>query len=259
TPITSPRLEDLSHAKGLKNVKAPEFTFVEKRTQGNSGRLKPDKFLHIGNVDEFEATGELSDFIILYYKTLTNGEVIISRILKASQGSWDLRQKVWRLLDGVEYELSDEGVYRHPRRFDEQLVSTSRYPYQLLKYSLERPKDMGFAKLSEYVQLLKEGGQLQDVRFFEVRLAQKWILPLASVFFAVIGVFLGVERPRSKYQYALISAAVVLFFYSVMIPFSTNLGGLGVLDPILIGFIPLLTALVAAFGALSIRKWIEGF
>lgn len=245
TPNTSPRLEQLSYQYHFENRKDDNFVYVEKNRLGQL-----DKFFLIGQTSK----EKLADFIILYYNVSPEGGVQISRILRAPTGQWNEHERAWQLFNGVDYELDGEGVYRETRRFSEQWVTTSKYPARLLAYSKVSPLNMAQRRLKEYVQLLKEGGQFQDVRFFEIRLFQKWAHPFASIVFAVLGALLGMERIRSQKNYGLTMGALVLFIYSILIPFSTNLGSLGLVPPLVSAWLPLSLTLMLSLGMVKLSE-----
>jgi lipopolysaccharide export system permease protein len=246
TPETAPKLEGLYQEYKLKPRKDDNFVYVEKNRQGQL-----DKFILIGQTQQ----EELKDFIILYYAETGQGGVQVSRILRAPTGQWNQRERAWQLFNGIDYGLDEEGVFRETHPFAEQWVSTSKYPAKLLRYSKMNPLNMEIHTLRDYIHLLREGGQLQDVRFCEVRLAQKWAFPLASMLFALLGAMLGMERVRSNGNLSPIYGAIVLFIYSVMIPFSTNIGSLGMIPPVLSAWLPLLAALATAGVLLQLRRY----
>ncbi len=252
TPKTAPVYEAMKQEVGLSSNNQRNFTFVEKNRRGHW-----DKFLLIGQIQDFLKTGRLSDFFILYYQTDPAGSVYISRILRAAHGHWDEGAKAWRLFNGIDYELNEQGVFRENRPFREQWVTMSKYPFQLLEYSMQSPRDMDHRSLRQYIRLLEEGGQLQDVGYYEVRLQQKVAFPLASIFFALLGAFLGVEKIRSRQQYALLFGALLLFLYSVSIPFTTNMGSLGMLPPVIVAWLPMTLAAGLALILLQIRHHLE--
>jgi lipopolysaccharide export system permease protein len=246
TPYTAPRLEKMYVDYGIKNRKDENFVFVEKNNQGQL-----DKFILIGQT----GLETLKDFIFLYYAETHDGGVQIARILRAPEGQWNSKEKAWQLFNGIDYELDEGGVFHETRKFKEQWVNTSKYPALLLEYSQINPMDMGQGTLRKYIQLLQAGGQFQDVRFSLVRLYQQLSFPMASIFFSVIGALLGMERVRSHKSYSLTFGAIVLFLYSILIPFSTNIGSLGVIPPLVAAWLPLMVAGGVAVVILQARRW----
>ncbi len=237
-PHTAEKLERLYTSLALKDVQDRNFLFVEKNHQNQLS-----KFFMIGQIQK----PQLTDFVVLYYSETPQKSVQISRILRAKTGRWLPKVRQWQLLNGIEYVLNDEGVYKDIRQFAEQQVRTDRYAKVLLDYTRLNPMVMPWWQLKRHTELLREGGQLQDVPFFEVRLWQKWAGPAATAVFAVLGALLGMERIRTNRTYGLLFGAVIIFIYSILVPFSNNLSTLGFFTPWMIAWFPLfVTILVAA-------------
>lgn len=241
-PYSAHRLEQAYMDANIKEAQDRNFLFVEKNHQGQL-----NKFFMIGQIQK----PELSDFIILYYQESPVG-VQISRILRSKTGRWIPESGQWQLLDGIEYVLNEEGVYKDIRQFAEQQIRTDKYAARLLDYSRLNPEAMPWGQLRQYIKLLREGGQLQDVPYYEVRLWQKWAGPVATMVFAVLGALLGLERVRSNRTYGLTFGALVIFVYSILVPFTNNMGALDVAAPWLVAWLPLLltVGLVAILQAL---------
>src|SRR5690606_26484461 len=103
-PHTSQRLERAYTEASLEEVPDRNFLFVE---TDHADQLA--KFFMIGQIQK----DVLSDFIILYYEDTNSREgVQITRILRSRTGSWVPRKQQWRLVDGIEYVLNEEGVYK---------------------------------------------------------------------------------------------------------------------------------------------------
>ncbi|MBY0402385.1 MAG: LptF/LptG family permease, partial [Cyanobacteria bacterium] len=247
TPVTAPKLEALYQGYGLKQKKDDNFVYVEKNQLGQL-----DKFILIGQTPK----NHLKDFLFLYYHPTTEGGVQISRILRAPEGRWSPQEKAWQLFNGIDYELDSEGVYHDIRRFSEQWVSTSKYPAKLLEFSKINPLSMKLGTIKEYIDLLKEGGQFQEVRFSEVSFFQKILFPLGTLLFALIGAVLGTEKVRTNGNLGIIYGAVVLFLYSILIPFSTNVGSIGIIPPLLAAILPL-SACLAGFWLIATFKRVQ--
>jgi lipopolysaccharide export system permease protein len=230
-PQTANRLEKMYTDLDLKDLPDRNFLFVEK-----DHNKQLSKFFMIGQIQK----QPLSDFIILYYEqTPTNG-VRISRIIRSKRGQWLPQSHQWQLQDGIEYVLNNEGVYKDIRKFDEQQIYTDKYAAILLDYTRLNPLAMPYGQLKQYIKLLREGGQLQDVPYYEVRLWQKWSAPFATVIFAILGALLGMERVRTNRAYGLTFGALIIFVYSILIPFSGSIGSLDMLAPWLVAWLPLL-------------------
>lgn len=234
-PQTSNRLETMYTDAKLKDIPDRNFLFVEK-----NHRKQLSKFFMIGQIQK----PQLSDFIILYYVETPQNGVQISRILRSQTGRWIPESRQWQLKNGIEYVLNDEGVYKDIRQFDEQQIRTDKYAAILLDYTRLNPMAMPWGQLKHYIKLLEEGGQLQEVPFFEVRLWQKWAGPVATLVFTLLGAILGMERVRTNRLFGLTFGAIVIFIYSIMVPFAGSFGSLDIVAPWLVAWLPLFVAIM---------------
>ena len=233
-PLVTPQLDAYYSTFDIRDVKDRNFVFAEKN---HDNQL--DKFFLIGQVQR----KPLSDFIVLYYQHNDPASTSISRILRAKTGHWSHETGQWVLNDGIEYVLDKDGVYLQTRHFDEQQVRTSPFADKLLQYTTTDPKGMSWLTMGHYIQLLAEGGQYQDIPYFQVRYYQKFFAPLASVLFVILGALLGMEKVRSAKSYGLIFGALVIFVYSILSPLAINMGSMGLAPPLIMAAMPLLSAI----------------
>ncbi len=243
-PQTANRLEQAYTDLKLRDMQDRNFLFVEK---DHADRLA--RFFMIGQIQK----PELSDFIVLYYEDSGEFGMRISRILRAKTGRWMAQSRQWQLQEGIEYVLNEEGVYKDIRPFELQQVRTNRYAHILLEYTRTNPMTMPWNQLRRYIRLLKEGGQLQEVPFYQVRLWQKWSMPVATMVFALLGALLGMEQVRTHRTYGLTYGALVIFIYSILVPFTSNFGSLNLLVPWLVAWLPLVLTVLLAMALLKLR------
>jgi lipopolysaccharide export system permease protein len=229
-PQTTSRLEKAYIDHNLKDLPDRNFLFVEKNHQ-----KQLSKFFMIGQIQK----SQLSDFIILYYMETPEKGVQISRILRSKTGKWVPETHQWQLQDGIEYVLNEEGVYKDIRKFDQQQIRTDQYAVILLDYTRLNPMAMPWGQLKQFIKLNKEGGQLQEVAFFNVRLWQKWAGPIATAIFAVLWAILGMERIRTNRVYGLTFGALVIFIYCILVHFAGSFGSLDIVAPWLVAWLPL--------------------
>ncbi len=240
-PKTGPILE--AYYRGLeKDIKDRNFVFVQK-----DKRDRPEKFFLIGQA-QFD---QLSDFIVLDYAPTRTGDVRIAQIIKAQSGKWNQNTRQWDLQDGVKYGLSADGVYETIQRFETASIHVSAYAAKLLEYSKSNPKNLPWNKMRRYIQLLRDGGQLQDLSAFEVRLNQKYAVPVASVLFAIFGALFGIERIRSNRSFGLLMGVLIVAVYSFLTPFSNNLANFGFLPVWFVAWLP--TMLSALLGLVLLK------
>ncbi len=227
----------------LQDLKPPLATFVEKDTNGAIEKffLFAPKSLKVQN-----------KFIVLFYQGV-GADLHIHQILTATQGWWDTHNNRWLLKDGIEYTLDPQGIYRRVRPFQTQWVKTSPVIHGLLTFPSNNPTEFRMKELERYVRLLRRGQQTEDALFYQVRFYQRYTQPLAPLFFALVGVGIGVERLRSRRHMSLLYAASLLLFYNILIPAFTTLGSIGLLPAMVAAILPLALSTLAAWGIFKLR------
>ncbi len=240
TPITSPQLQ--AYYQPLRKEQSGHFVFVEK---DDAGRLQRFFFM--------AQTRPIQDVILLDYRPGANS-VQVARILKAKTARWQPQTSSWHLEKGISYTLDAEGVYQENRQFQHLDVVTSRYPFELLQFQGAKPLELSHGQLTHLVQLLQAGGQTDSVFFYKIRLWQKWAIPTACLVFALLGALLGIEKTRARRHDGILYGAIVLFFYSVLVPVGTNLGSLGLLPPFVAAWLPLCVAVALGIGLLQRKE-----
>lgn len=254
-PITHPPLLQKEDQAGIKGLEPQNFVFFEKQP-GANGTL--NKLLIAA-----EATPEkLSQVFWLYFypkNTLAEAKTTgvqsrIHAILKAKEATWQPDKQHWLLKDGIEYELDTEGIYRDIHPFKEQVVQGSPYGAKLLEYVGQEPATLSLSLLNNLMQTLRISGQEQSLPFYEVRWHQKLAQPLSVWVLIILGSILGYEPARNRRIISQALAALVLFVYLVAIPICTNLGILGILPPIIAGWLPITLASAMTLLYLKLRQ-----
>ncbi len=227
-----------------KRIVNPQVTFVEKDGQGT---IK--KFLVISPT----ARGRQDKFIFLFY-TGKAGKMRISRIVTAKDGNWNWDAGAWQLRRGVEYQLDAKGIYEQVASFRAKAYETSFIPYALLSFPTGHPDEFSVRQLRQYVALLKSGGQTEDAKFYEVRLFQRFFMPIVPVIFALLGTGIGLERTRARRNLGLTYSAVLLLLYNILVPVFTTFGSIGMLPAVLAALLPVLFAVGAGILIVRIRR-----
>lgn len=245
-PWATQSLRDLNQKTHFdaKMVSNPLVTFVEKSKTGAM-----QKFLIISPKPPKEG----NQFIFLFY----DGEgdtTRISQIITASHGYWDESKSLWKLQEGVEYFLSEDGIYRDVEPFHQREYKTSPVAPALLSFPTGNPSEFKIRQLERYVRLLTKGAQTEDAKFYEVRLFQRYFLPFGPLLLAVLGTFIGIERSRSRRNLGLTYAAGLLLIYNILIPTFTTLGSIGLLPTLLAAFLPLVVTGALGTGIIKLRQ-----
>lgn len=251
-PVTAPRFDQLRETVGLRSPEEKSFSFVDKNEKGQW-----TQFALIGNTRPLLKQQPLTDFTFLTYQQDTEGQLYISSIVRAPQGTWNQNKAQWILEDGVEYLLNEDGEYKSNKAFSQAALPMNARAFTLIKENLKNPADMPFWQLNHYVQILKETGQHEDVPFYTSRLFQKLATPLASLVFVLIGAWVGMEKTRTNKHYALTFGVLLVFAYSILSPLSDHLSHLNILPGFLVAFLPLILTALFAKGLITLRERLE--
>jgi len=245
-PQAAGRLRELSDKTGfaVQHVLDPKVTFVDKTPDG-----QVQKFLLINP----HAAKDQNEFIILFYEGVGD-HTRIRAIMSAIHGTWDQHHGLWNLENGIIYSIDADGIYRDVHPFETLQVPTSSIPYELLAFPSSNPQEFNLRQLGQYTRLLEKSGQTEDAEFYQVRLAQRYLLIWAPLILALFGAGIGVERSRARRNLGITYAIALLVFYYVIVAVCTTLGSIGVLPAFIAAGLPLVLISLAGFGILKLRK-----
>lgn len=97
---------------------------------------------------------------------------------------------------------------------------------------------MNIAEISRRIELLKQAGNLQEVRKLEVRRQQKYALPFVCLVFALVGVPIGMRPQRTNTALGFGLSVMIIFGYYLMLFICGALGQIAVLNPVVAGWLP---------------------
>lgn len=169
------------------------------------------------------------------------------RIVNAEQAVWN--GKNWDLLNGIVYEVAENGNVDHMMRFQKQIVNVEKNPAEISR-SQKQPKEMSIKELKMHIKALKR--ELVSTDALQVELHRRITLPLASLIFTLVGAPLGLQPYRSSSSIGLGQSIVIIFIYYSIMTVSGALGESGTIPPALGAWFPNLVMI--AFGAWLIRR-----
>lgn len=255
-PWALAQLKELSESTGfLKQAQErPYVTFLEKNP--TTGQLR-----HFLVVLPNPAANQ-SQFISLSFQPLAasnqqRATMYIDQIITAQASHWSDAQQSWVLQNGWLSELRSDGIYQTSRPFKTTTVSTSVIAAKLLSFPYTKAQEMNLANLSRYIELLRQGSQTDDMRFFKVKWAQRFTLPWVILLFTVMGCAIGIERSRARKNLGLTYTALLLLVYNVVITTTTTMGNMGALPVWISAMVPIGFALLGGWGVAELRK-LEG-
>ena len=174
-----------------------------------------------------------------------------TQMLVAKSANWNEQEAKWEFLNGQILTLTPSGSTTSAD-FDRYLYPLSAAPIRIAKL----PKDannMTVAEALQAEQLLQNAGDVKEARRLQVRIQEKFTLPMACLVFGLIGASLG-AKPNSRTSRSQgfgISVVLILVYYVLSFSFS-SLGVKGTLSPLLAAWSPVLISL--AGGGFLLRQ-----
>lgn len=170
-----------------------------------------------------------------------NGQ--ISRVQTAKQAYWE--NGTWRMVDGNIFDMNPTKGVLSKAHFTEQNLPLDLSPRQI-SWEQKEPEEMSIAELKESIRVLEKQKTSAARQWCEMFMRIN--IPLASLFFAVIGACLGTQKQRTSSSIGLGISIIVIFIYYAVMTLTTGLGKGGVLPPLLACMIPnLLCAVIGAY------------
>ena len=167
----------------------------------------------------------------------------ISRIQTAKTGQWE--NGSWRIRDGKIFQIDSEEGVQSSAAFTEQYIPLDLHPRQI-SWQQKDPEEMTIAELKENIRVLEKQKLSAARQWCEIYMRIN--IPLASLFFAVIGACLGTQKQRTSSSIGLGISIIVIFIYYAVMTMTTGLGKGGVINPLLACTIPnILSAFVGIY------------
>lgn len=169
----------------------------------------------------------------------------LNQIVASESATWNPAQNTWDFFNGTIYLIAANGSYRNIVRFEHQQLQLPRTPLDLAS----RGRDYGemtIAQAKERLEILRQGGDDDDIRELEVRIQQKYAFPFICVLFGLVGSALGI-RPRRASKATSFGISIIIIFGYYLLAFIANaLGQLAILSPLMAAWLPLTIGLATA-------------
>ena len=215
-----------------------------------------------GRVEEPDGSSSKGLLQLFYASRFQNGtmtrvtlldfsRVGFTQMLLAEKGQWNEQEAKWEFFNGQILTLTPSGSTTSAD-FDRYMYPFSTAPIRIAKL----PKDannMTVAEALQAEQLLENAGDVKGARKLQVRIQEKFTLPMACLVFGLIGASLGAKpnNRTSRSQGFGISVVMILVYYLLGFSFS-SLGVKGTLPPLLAAWSPVLISL--AGGGFLLRQ-----
>ena len=206
--------------------------------------IKNDKLERLTYARTFdEKVGEMKDITI---EEWSNNQIV--RIQKTPSAKWV--NGTWIMQGGTISDLTADGKgVTRTMTFGEQVLPITETPKEVT-LDQKTPDQMTLGELKLYISILQK--QFLPTSKYVMEMWSRFSIPLASFFFALIGVPLGVQSQRTGTSMGLGISVVIIFIYYSVMTFMTGLGQGGAVPPAIAAIVP--NFLCGCFGIWLIWK-----
>jgi len=174
-----------------------------------------------------------------------------TQMLKANKAVWNEEKAMWEFFDGKILTLNPSGG-TSSFVFDNYLYPLDPGPNRVAKL----PKDannMTVSQAMEAASIYADAGNLKEARRLNVRIHEKFTMPMSCLVFGLIGSTLG-TKPNSRtspLSAAFLSIFLIIIYYTLCF-FCSSFGLVGTLPPLVAAWLPVLIGL--AGGGVLLRQ-----
>lgn len=175
----------------------------------------------------------------------------LQQILTANTALWDEARRTWIFSRGTIYLVSPDGGYRSILTFERQEIALPRAPLDLATQR-RSPEEMTILEAQNYLSILRQSGDFEKIRKWQIRIQQKIAIPFICVVLGLVGAALG-SLPQARPQNRGFGLSVlIIFFYYVLIFTCEAFSRAGVFSPFLGAWLPNFFGI--GFGAYILRR-----
>jgi lipopolysaccharide export system permease protein len=175
-----------------------------------------------------EKAGVMKDITV---EDWDKGRVV--RIQRTPSAKW--QNGTWIMEKGTVTEITNEEGLTRTMTFDKQVLPITETP-KTITLDQKDPDEMTIGELKMYIGILER--QYQPTSKYVMEIYRRFTVPLASFFFALIGVPLGVQSQRTGASMGLGFSVIIIFIYYSVMTFMTGLGQGGVIPPLIASTTP---------------------
>ena len=210
-----------------KEVQWNHFVYVIKDENNNMNQLLLLK--------HYDTQGNMSDLIVLNFnrknvsKISILSDIIISKKVVMSDLKWDL-------YDNTQYVIKYDGVFeevKYPEKLSVLYGNKAEIAKQLMKYNLQRDRELTNKDLKNYLSLLKTE-EINDLYNLNLNFyLQRFFNSFMCIIFAILGCLLGYSNPREQRLIGFTIAVGIIFLYFMSLPFFNLMAEKSILSPYL--------------------------
>ncbi len=209
-----------------KDIFYPDYEQVELPNGETEKRLK-----HLFFAEKFDGQ---------HLKTLTVLEWLeerLNRIVVSDSATWNKQEETWDFFNGTIYQLAPDASYKESHPFEHRQLPLTKAAFEFALQGRD-PYEMNLIQARQYMKILKMMGDDKKLRTFQVRIQQKLAFPFICVVFGVIGSALGSAPQQMSRATGFGLSVVIIFSYYLLGFLIGSLGLMGLISPILAGWLP---------------------
>jgi lipopolysaccharide export system permease protein len=161
----------------------------------------------------------------------------LEQVIVSEKGSWNSREQVWDLFNGVIYHVEGNPFEAESHYFEQKQISFPKTPLELAAKSRD-PYEMNIAQSQEYIELLRLLGDEKTILMFQVRTAQKLSFPFVCLIFGLVGSTLGCQSNNHSKATSFGLSILIVFGYYLMSFVISGFGLIGAISPVMAAWIP---------------------
>jgi len=222
------------------NIIYPEIRDVE-RENGETGR----SLVRLFYADTYD--GQMMNEVTI----LDRSESDYTQLIQAESARWDAATETWNFFNGAIYIISSDGSYRNVLAFESHSLPLPRAPLDIT--SRRDYAEMNLTQAFQQLAILKTSGRDSKIRKLEIRIHQKFALPMACLAFALFGATLGIQSQRASTSRGFGVCVLAILGYYILMSIADALGLSGALPPWMAGWMPTVVMLVAGLTVMRTR------
>ncbi len=166
-----------------------------------------------------------------------------TQLVVAKTATWNEVQGMWDFRNGKIVTLSSDGT-SNTAEFERYLYPLDQGPTRIAELPTDA-NDMTVLEAFRAERLYTETGNIKEARRMQVRIQEKFTLPMACLVFGLIGSSLGAKpnTRTSRSQGFGISVVLILVYYVLSFSFS-SLGVKGTLSPVVAAWTPVVISIL---------------
>ena len=161
----------------------------------------------------------------------------LNRIVVSDSATWNKQEETWDFFNGTIYQLAPDSSYQKSDPFEHRQLPLTKAAFEFALQGRD-PYEMNLIQARQYMKILKMMGDDKKLRMFQVRIQQKLAFPFICVVFGVIGSALGSAPQHMSRATGFGLSVMIIFSYYLLGFLIGSLGLMGLISPILAGWLP---------------------